>query len=141
VGSESRAAGLDAALSAYGDAVGVAFQLRDDILGLYGDPAETGKSPLDDLRSGTRTLLVLRALRLAADHDRRVLAHCLGDPDLDAADARRCAAIVADCGALASVEALLDAHHSRALDAIVGLPSPARPALAQLAALAIHRRR
>jgi len=140
-GGDHVAADLGAALAAYGDAVGVAFQLRDDILGLYGDPDETGKSPLDDLRSGKRTLLILRALRLAPDHDRRVLARCLGDPDLDAADARRCAAIVADCGALAAVEALLDAHHTRALDALVGLPSPARPALAQLAALAIHRRR
>ena len=53
---------LTDALTTYGDAVGVAFQLRDDVLGLFGDPAETGKSCVDDLREGKRTLLVLRAL-------------------------------------------------------------------------------
>ena len=45
---------LDRVLESYGDAVGTAFQLRDDVLGLYGDPAVTGKSRLDDLREGKR---------------------------------------------------------------------------------------
>ena len=49
----------------YGDAVGLAFQLRDDVLGLFGDPAVDRQGRLDDLREGKRTLLVLRALRLA----------------------------------------------------------------------------
>ncbi|HKE72237.1 MAG TPA: isopentenyl-diphosphate Delta-isomerase [Acidimicrobiales bacterium] len=136
---DARAA-LDATLRRYGDAVGVAFQLRDDILGLVGDPAETGKGRLDDLRAGKRTLLVLRALRLAPAADRTVLAGALGDPDLDEADGARCRAIVAGCGALASVEADLDAHHARALAAAAGLTPPARGALERLAGLALRRR-
>lgn len=128
------------ALAAYGDAVGIAFQMRDDILGLFGDPAVTGKSALDDLREGKRTVLVLRALRLADDRQRRVLEACLGDPDLDEARAAEARAAVADSGALASVEALLSAQHALALEALAGLPEPAASALRELAGLAIERR-
>ncbi|MGK2948100.1 MAG: isopentenyl-diphosphate Delta-isomerase [Acidimicrobiales bacterium] len=127
-------------LAAYGDAVGIAFQMRDDILGLFGDPAVTGKSALDDLREGKRTVLVLRALRLADDGQRRVLEACLGDPDLDEERAAEARAAVADSGALASVEALLAAQHALALEALVGLPEPAASALRELAGLAIERR-
>ena len=61
--------------------------MRDDVLGLFGDSAVTGKSALDDLREGKRTLLMLRALRLADDAQRAAPAVRLGDPDLD--EARR----------------------------------------------------
>jgi geranylgeranyl diphosphate synthase type I len=128
------------ALAAYGDAVGIAFQMRDDILGLFGDPAVTGKSALDDLREGKRTVLVLRALRLADDRQRRVLEGCLGDPGLDEERAAEARAAVADSGALASVEALLSAQHALALEALAGLPAPAAAALRELAGLAIERR-
>ena len=127
-------------LTTYGDAIGLAFQMRDDILGLFGDPTETGKSALDDLREGKRTLLILRALRLADPRQRVFLRSCLGDPDLDdgqAAEARR---LVAATGALASVEALIDAHLTVALGAITNLPDGAREALVELAELAVHRR-
>lgn len=127
------------ALAAYGDAVGLAFQMRDDILGLFGDPSVTGKSSLDDLREGKRTVLVLRALRLADDRQRQVLLRCLGDPTLDeerAVEARR---VVADTGALASVEALLTAQHALALEAIAAIGDPAGAALHELAGLAIQR--
>jgi geranylgeranyl diphosphate synthase type I len=127
------------ALARYGDAVGLAFQMRDDILGLYGDPAVTGKSCLDDLREGKRTLLVLRALALAEGADHKLLAGALGDPLLDEDQARRCCDVIAASGALASVEALLDAQHALALRAIADLDAPARLALEQLADLAIHR--
>ena len=74
-------------LTAYGDSVGLAFQLRDDILGIFGDPKVTGKSALDDLHEGKRTVLMLRALRLSDDCQRKLLEAALGDPDLD--DERR----------------------------------------------------
>ena len=76
---------------AYGDAVGMAFQLRDDVLGLFGDPTETGKSCLDDLREGKRTLLVLRAL--APGRRRPALPaaeRASATRDLDEAQADRC---------------------------------------------------
>lgn len=128
------------ALAAYGDAVGIAFQMRDDILGLFGDPAVTGKSALDDLREGKRTVLVLRALRLASEQPRQLLERCLGDPDLDEERAAQARTVVADSGALASVEALLSAQHALALEALDGLPEPAASALRELAGLAIERR-
>ena len=67
---------LDAALCAFGDAVGLAFQLRDDVLGLFGDPAETGKSALSDLREGKRTVLVLTALERAGPPAARTSSAC-----------------------------------------------------------------
>jgi geranylgeranyl diphosphate synthase type I len=128
------------ALRAFGDAVGMAFQMRDDVLGLFGDPAETGKSTLDDLREGKRTLLVLRALRLADDAQGALLRACLGDPLLDEAQADRAREVVAASGALASVEALIAAQHTIAIAAIADLPDPARASLTELADLAICRR-
>jgi isopentenyl-diphosphate delta-isomerase type 1 len=130
-----------ASLAAYGDAVGLAFQLRDDVLGMFGDPAVTGKSCRDDLREGKRTLLVLRALRLADGPDRRLLERSLGDPQLDEDTARRCCRIVAASGALASVEALIDAQQAVALHAIAALDGPPAAALTHLATLATRRDR
>jgi geranylgeranyl diphosphate synthase type I len=130
---------LDHALVGYGDAIGLAFQLRDDVLGLYGDPERTGKGAVEDLREGKRTLLVLRALEHASTLDRRVLGSLLGKPDLDEADADRARQIVRDSGALASVEQLLDAQQEQARGHLPGVPSPARGALEQLADLALFR--
>lgn len=127
------------ALRAYGDAVGSAFQLRDDILGLFGDPAATGKGDLDDLHEGKRTLLMLRAMRLADPRERSVLMAALGNRDLDERGADAVRTVVADTGALSSVEALLAAEHLGALEASDSLPEPARGALAELADLAIRR--
>lgn len=129
------------ALTGYGDAVGLAFQLRDDILGLFGDPGATGKSDLDDLHEGKRTLLMLRALRLASPTERAVLERSLGDPTLDERGAHEVREVVVGTGALASVEGLLVAQHAGALDAIADLPEPARGALVELADLAIRRHR
>jgi geranylgeranyl diphosphate synthase, type I len=135
------AAALHRALGVYGDAVGLAFQLRDDVLGLFGDPAVTGKSRLDDLREGKRTLLVMRALHLAPHDDARFLAAALGDPQLDEAAAERCREIVASSGALASVEALIAARRDEAIRAARSVDEPARSALETLAARTAGRDR
>jgi len=127
------------ALRTYGDAVGLAFQLRDDVLGLYGDPERTGKGCLEDLREGKRTLLVLRALRLADDRQRAVLRAALGDAELDEARAADACTIVAETGALASIEVLLRAQHAIAMEATKAIPDPARTALRTLASLSIER--
>ncbi len=138
--SPSAGVGVERALRAYGDAVGLAFQMRDDVLGLFGDPAVTGKGVLDDLREGKRTLLVLRALRLATPAQRSVLLAALGDPDLGEEQAARVREVVAESGALASIEALVTANHDAARGALAPLPEPARSALRELADLAIERR-
>ncbi len=126
-------------LLAYGDAAGVAFQLRDDVLGVFGDSTATGKDALSDLREGKRTLLVVRAFELADRAARAALAGHLGDPDLDEDGAARCRQIIADCGALASVEARIAAEAHAAEDALVDVADPARDALAGLVGLLAGR--
>jgi isopentenyl-diphosphate delta-isomerase type 1 len=130
---------VEAALAAFGDSVGIAFQMRDDVLGLFGDPASTGKSCLDDLREGKRTVLVLRALRLADAAGRALLTSSLGDPELSVERAHDCCAIVAESGALASVEARIRADHARAEEALAAIEGPANDALSELARSAIER--
>jgi geranylgeranyl diphosphate synthase type I len=127
------------ALRAYGDAVGLAFQLRDDVLGLFGDPEVTGKSALDDLREGKRTVLVLRAHRLASATQRAVLDDALGDPTLDECRADAVRAVVADTGALASVELLVTHLLAVADAALDAVPQPARGPLRAMAAQAARR--
>lgn len=130
---------LDAALVGYGDAIGLAFQLRDDVLGLFGDPETTGKGALEDLREGKRTMLILRALKLCRPEQRDALLLLLGKAELDQRDADWARDLVRDCGALASVERLLDLQQSRARAHLAVIPSPARDALEELADLASFR--
>lgn len=132
--------GLHGALREYGDAVGLAFQMRDDLLGMFGDEAETGKGTLDDLREGKRTVLALRAIRLAGPRDRRLLLQHLGDPTLTEEQAEDARAAIVRSGAVAAVEAMITAQHARALAALPAVPEPARAALVELAAMAIERR-
>jgi geranylgeranyl diphosphate synthase, type I len=132
-------AAASTALAAYGDAIGLAFQLRDDVLGLFGDPGATGKSAVDDLRSGKRTLLILRAAALATNAQRTFLERCLGNRDLEDDEAECCRRIVERSGALASVETLIRHQHEVAVAATTSVPEPARQALVALAALAVQR--
>lgn len=76
----------------YGRRVGIAFQLRDDILGVFGDPAATGKPAGDDLREGKRTMLVARTLAAAPADEAGIVRRLLGDPALDEQGWPRCAA-------------------------------------------------
>lgn len=130
---------LDEALVAYGDAVGVAFQLRDDILGLFGNPISTGKSVLDDLRQGKRTVVMLQALELASPPQRAILDAALGRADVDDRAAEDVRAVVAACGALRAVEEQVSDLFDRAVAALDAVPDPARSALAQLATQALFR--
>ena len=131
-----------AVLSAYGVLLGEAFQLRDDVLGAFGDPAVTGKDADGDLREGKRTLLVARALEASAPEDERFLLERLGKDDLSPSDAERIREIFRSSGALASTQALIDAHRNvalAALEATGALPAPAAAALTELADLAVAR--
>jgi isopentenyl-diphosphate delta-isomerase type 1 len=130
---------LLAGLAEYGDAAGMAFQLRDDVLGMFGDPSVTGKGAIDDLREGKRTLLVLRALKLTTDAGRATLERALGKSDLEAGEAERCVEIIAASGALASVEAAIDAHLTRAVDAASRFDLRATDVLTRLALQAARR--
>ncbi|MDN5765618.1 MAG: polyprenyl synthetase family protein [Humibacillus sp.] len=104
-----------APLSAYGLALGEAFQLRDDVLGVFGDPEATGKPAGDDLREGKLTLLVAHVLDAADEHDRATVETLLGRDDLDAAGVEQIRGIMTATGAVDRVESLIttlagDAH-------------------------------
>ena len=107
--------------SAYGLPLGVAFQLRDDILGVYGDPAVTGKPAGDDLREGKRTALVAMALEKATPAQAEVLER-LGDASLDDDGIAALRQVLVDTGAVARVEELIERHASEALAALETAP-------------------
>ena len=130
---------LGATLTAYGDAVGLGFQLRDDVLGLFGDPSVTGKGNLEDVRGGKRTLLVVWALQRAGGADRRAVLSRLGNRDVTGEDVEVVRGVVTRTGALADVEALAARQRAVAAEALEGVPSPAREALSELADLALDR--
>jgi len=92
-----------AALTAYGVPLGEAFQLRDDVLGVFGDPAATGKPAGDDLVEGKRTVLVALALDAAPPAAARLLDSSLGRP-LDPEEVVRLRAVIEDSGARQQVE-------------------------------------
>ena len=92
------------AYSGYGLPVGEAFQLRDDILGVFGDPARTGKPAGDDLREGKRTYLIAAALDTADPATAARLRRGLGDPELDEAGVAELRAIIVDTGPMERTE-------------------------------------
>jgi geranylgeranyl diphosphate synthase type I len=132
-----------AAYSAYGLPLGEAFQLRDDVLGVFGDPARTGKPAGDDLREGKRTYLVAAAFEGAGPAQRAELAARLGDPALDEAGVARLREIITDSGALRRAEERIATLTAAALDALdaVTLEPEAREVLTELARAATTRRR
>jgi len=101
-------------LSSYGLAVGHAFQLRDDVLGVFGDPEATGKPAGDDLREGKRTVLIAHTLSGTDDAGREVLRTHLGNPDLDSAAINELRDIITSSGAVDAVEAEITALASTA---------------------------
>jgi geranylgeranyl diphosphate synthase type I len=138
---ETRYGSVLTAFARYGDAVGEAFQLRDDLLGVYGDPALTGKPAGDDLRRGKPTPLLLVALRRADPAQRRVLRSGVGDPDLDDAAAARLADLITRTGARRYVEGMIGARVRRAVRTVHRAPldPEVRDALVHLAEVATSR--
>ncbi|HSP39761.1 MAG TPA: polyprenyl synthetase family protein [Frankiaceae bacterium] len=134
------------AYSAYGLPLGEAFQLRDDVLGVFGDPEVTGKPAGDDLREGKRTVLIAMVLDHATQAQSAVVHRHLGDPDLDPAGIDALRTVIADTGALDRVEALIEERTAGAIDALgVGrsdspLTAEAARALQDLAVAATSRR-
>jgi geranylgeranyl diphosphate synthase type I len=130
-----------AAYRGYGPPLGEAFQLRDDVLGVFGDPARTGKPAGDDLREGKRTFLVAAAFEAAGPADRAALTAGLGDPGLDQAGVARLREVIIRTGALDRTERRITALTGTALAALPGAPldPTAVEALIGLAAAATAR--
>ena len=122
LGAAMAGAGDDvlAAYSAYGMPLGEAFQLRDDVLGVFGDPEVTGKPAGDDLREGKRTALVALALERASPEQADLVRRLLGDPSLDDAGVGALRQLLVDTRAVARVEELIAVRTTEALAALDG---------------------
>jgi len=121
-------------LSAYGDPLGEAFQLRDDVLGAFGEGAVIGKPVGDDLREGKPTPLLAAASRSATASQRPVLER-IGAPDLRGDEIADIQDVLRATGALAEVEDRIEELTTGAIAAIEGsaLTGEARTALVDLA--------
>jgi geranylgeranyl diphosphate synthase type I len=129
------------AYSRFGLPLGEAFQLRDDVLGVFGDPALTGKPAGDDLREGKRTYLIAVAFEAAGPDERGTLANRLGDPLLDEAGVAEVREIISRTGALARTERRIADLTAAALTALseVELEPEAAEVLVELASAATSR--
>jgi geranylgeranyl pyrophosphate synthase len=90
-----------ALLTEYATPGGIAFQLQDDILGLYGDEEKTGKSSYSDIREGKATLLILKALELSNPTQKNILQELWGKNDITEKEAQKVRTIITDTGSLA----------------------------------------
>ncbi len=135
-----RAAELLPALSAYGLPLGDAFQMRDDVMGAFGDAAVTGKPVGGDLREGKPTPLMARAVAAATPAQAEVLA-LVGRSDLDDDDVARVQQAIVESGALADLEATITRLTQEAVAAIEAAPitTEARCELVALAAYVSQR--
>ncbi|MGH9282626.1 MAG: polyprenyl synthetase family protein, partial [Acidimicrobiales bacterium] len=126
---------LGPALSAFGSPLGEAFQLRDDLLGAFGDSALTGKPVGEDLREGKPTTLYAYALAGAAGADAHLLAERFGAPDLTPDEIAELQAVLERTGARGQVERTIDERVDEALRALVraSLDTGATERLAELA--------
>jgi geranylgeranyl diphosphate synthase type I len=104
--------------SAIGLPLGLAFQLRDDVLGVFGDSRETGKPTGDDLREGKRTLLVAELAARGDERERELFATRLGQPDLRVDEIAEMQRELIATGALDAVEARIQAWLDEAVAAI-----------------------
>ena len=121
--------------------LGEAFQLRDDLLGVFGDPTVTGKPAGDDLREGKRTLLVVHAMRGVDASTRRDLAAALGRADLTDDEVIELQVIITASGAVDAVEERIARLTDEAFDALgrTRLDPEAEPVLRELALAAVAR--
>ncbi|ASO19553.1 geranylgeranyl diphosphate synthase type I [Actinoalloteichus hoggarensis] len=136
---------VTAALHDYGADLGIAFQLRDDLLGVFGEPETTGKPAGDDIREGKHTVLVNEALRLADTEGRpaasATLRAALGDADLSRETLAEVRDLLVETGAVALVERRIETLAASAVDRLstVDLPEPAAARLRTLADAMVRR--
>ena len=130
---------LEDACATYGQALGTAFQVIDDVLDYAGDASETGKNLGDDLREGKTTLPLILAMQRGTPAQSALIRAAIEAGD--SAQLDEVVAIVRETGALDATRAAAAAEAQRAIDALAGLPSnPHSNGLLQLAAQLLERR-
>jgi geranylgeranyl diphosphate synthase, type I len=129
------------ALGGYGTAVGEAFQLRDDLLGISGSPTVTGKSAGTDLMAQKATSVIVAAHQLAGPGMRRQLTELMSTSTLSPADAQRWQALIVASGAVQWVEQLIQERLARALGLLnaADIPRTSRQALEEMAIVCTRR--
>ena len=98
--------------------LGIAFQFRDDILGVFGDEAETGKTNTGDIREGKRTYMIEQFFQLAGDAERREFESLFGNEDISTEDANRVRGLLRASGALDQTEQAIAHYTTRARAAL-----------------------
>ena len=110
-----------AALSNFGIPLGLAFQLRDDVLGVFGDPKLTGKPAGDDLREGKRTVLVALTMETLPATVAKIFDELLTTGEIDQEQLDFMRTTISDSGALEKTERLIAEHSQRAIEALATL--------------------
>jgi len=130
-------------LMRFGEPLGLAFQLRDDLLGTFGDPRATGKPAGNDLRAGKRTALIAAAERLLPTSARGPLDAVLGSANASEIDVAHATELLISSGARAEVERNLQTHVAAARAALEGgsFSTRGRERLGALLALLTERDR
>ncbi len=132
-------AAMEQACATYGQALGTAFQVIDDLLDYAGNAAEMGKNLGDDLREGKATLPLIVAMQRGSARQRDVVQHAIENGSVDALD--QIVAIVTETGALDATREAAAAEALRAIAAASSLPAnPYSAGLLQLVAQLLERR-
>lgn len=122
-------------------ALGIGFQLADDVLGVFGDSARTGKSTDGDIREGKHTLLAEYTLQRLTDPQRETFLSIFGNRTTTAADIATVRQLMQQCGAREAVQAAIANYAQQARDALaqLQLPAAAQERFAAMIRLATER--
>lgn len=130
-------------LAAFGLALGLGFQVRDDLLGIWGEAAETGKAAADDIRRRKQSLPILILRERASQQDREELAALYSQPEISAGGIERVLALLAAYDVRSAIETEIAALHDQAREALLAAtgeqPNPARDALLDLVEMLASR--
>lgn len=109
-------------IQTYAMQAGKAFQITDDILGTFGSEFESGKSPVDDIREGKRTIITEYALHHTSDENKNFLVRMLGNDALTPVQFERCKSILLESGALRHAQTLAENHVENAVVSLLNAP-------------------
>ncbi len=127
-------------LSSFGDNLGVAFQITDDLIGVMGDPAVTKKPVGNDLREGKKSLPILLAIKKAGGADRRAIMKQFGNPRATKGDLREAVGIIAGLGIEEAIRGRAMRYADAARASLDGYSGVAKGELVELLDFVVNRR-